>query len=170
MTAPQQERTQLALIVAMARNRVIGRDNHLPWRLPADLQFFKRTTLGKPVIMGRKTWESIGRPLPQRTNIVMTTRSDYRATGCCVTHSLEEALAAAPAEEIMVIGGASVFAQTLQRADRIYLTLVDADIAGDTWFPDLNPAEWREIERVHHPADDRHAYPFCFILLERTGT
>lgn len=163
-----EPRPLLSLIVAMSRNRVIGRDNRLPWRLPADLQFFKRTTLGKPIVMGRRTFESIGRPLPERINIIVTTRGDYQAAGCIVTPTLEQALAAAaPAAEIMVIGGASLFAQCLERADRIYLTLVDAVIAGDAYFPELNPAQWRESRRDHHPADDRHSYAFSFILLER---
>jgi dihydrofolate reductase len=164
----------LSLIVAMARNRVIGCGNRLPWHLPADLQFFKRMTLSKPILMGRRTFESIGRPLPGRTNIVITGRQDYRAEGCRVVHSLAEALttAASPGltggpEEMMVIGGASLYAQTLTHADRIYLTLVETETEGDAWFPELDWREWRELWREDHPADTRHACPFSFILLER---
>ena len=158
----------LSLIVAMARNRVIGLANRLPWHLPADLQFFKRTTLGKPILMGRRTFESLGRPLPGRTNIVLTGRPDYQAQGCIVVHSLTKALAAArPADEVMVIGGASLYAQTLARAERIYLTLVEAEPQGDVRFPELERGAWREVWREDHPADARHAYPFSFILLER---
>ena len=158
----------LSLIVAMARNRVIGLANRLPWHLPADLQFFKRTTLGKPILMGRRTFESLGRPLPGRTNIVLTGRPDYQTQGCIVVHSLTKALAAAgPADEVMVIGGASLYTQTLARAERIYLTLVEAEPQGDVWFPELERGAWREVWREDHPADAQHAYPFSFILLER---
>ncbi len=158
----------LSLIVAMARNRVMGLANRLPWHLPADLQFFKRTTLGKPILMGRRTFESLGRPLPGRTNIVLTDRPDYQAQGCIVVHSLTKALAAAgPADEVMVIGGASLYAQTLAQAERIYLTLVEAEPQGDVRFPELERGAWREVWREEHPADARHAYPFSFILLER---
>jgi len=158
----------LSLIVAMAQNRVIGRNNRLPWHLPADLKWFKQITLGKPILMGRKTHESIGRPLPGRTNIVITRRHDYPAEGCIVAHSLAEAVTAAgTAEEIIVIGGASLYAQVLPWAARIYLTLVQAEPAGDTWFPALDPQDWQEVWREDHPADARHAYPYSFLRLER---
>ncbi len=164
-------RTTIALMVAMARNRVIGRDNRLPWHLPEDLKFFRRTTWGKPVVMGRRTFESIGRPLPGRTNIIVSGNPGYRAPGCRVAGSLDAALAAAgPAAEVMVIGGAAVFVQALPLARRIYLTLIDADIDGDTWFPPLVPQDWQEIWREDHPADHRHAFPFSFRLLERRET
>lgn len=158
----------LTLIVAMARNRVIGVDNRLPWRLPEDLRFFKRVTLDKPVIMGRRTHESIGRPLPGRSNIVLTAQADYQAAGCRVVHSLEQALAAAePAAEAMVIGGAAVYAQALPRADRIYLTEIAAEVAGNVRFPELDPAQWRMGWWEAHPADERHAYAFSFMRWER---
>jgi len=158
----------LSLIVAMSLNRVIGRANRLPWQLPADLQFFKRMTLGKPVVMGRKTFESIGRPLPDRVNIVITRQRDYRAEGCHVVRSLPEALALVePAAEIMVIGGASLYVQALPGTERIYLTLVAVELGGDVWFPELDWAQWRQLWREDHPADARHAYPYSFILLER---
>ena len=158
----------LTIIVAMARNRVIGHNNTLPWRLPADLQHFRRITLGKPVVMGRKTHESIGRPLPDRDNIVVSTDRNYHANGCRVMHSIEETLASLRGiPEIMVIGGASLYRETLACAGRIYLTLVHADIAGDTWFPELDACQWRQISREDFPADERNNYAYSFIHFER---
>ncbi len=159
---------KLSLIAAMAQNGVIGRGNQLPWRLPADLKHFKTVTMGKPVIMGRKTWESIGRPLPGRTNIVVTRDVGYRAEGCVVVHSVEQALeVAAGSDEAMVIGGANLYRQLLDRADRLYLTLVKADVEGDAWFPEFDETQWREISRESHPRDDRNEFDYEFILLER---
>ncbi len=159
----------LCFVVAMARNRVIGRDNALPWHLPGDLRFFKRTTLGKPVIMGRRTHESIGRALPGRLNIVVTTRRDYAAApDCTVVDSVEAALeAAGDAPVAMVIGGASLFEALLDRVRRIYLTRVEAEVEGDVRFPALDPAAWRERWCEAHPADERHEFPYTFTLLER---
>jgi dihydrofolate reductase len=160
----------LSFVVAMARNGVIGKDNGLPWRLPADLRHFKAVTLGKPIIMGRKTFESIGRPLPGRTNIVVTRDPACQAEGCLVAHSIEAALeAAGDAEEVMIIGGADFYRQLLPRADRIYLTLIDAEIEGDTWFPELDENRWRERSREDHAADADNPYPYSFIVLEATG-
>ena len=156
-----------AIIVAMGSNRVIGRDNGMPWHLPADLKHFRQTTLGKPVLMGRKTHESIGRPLPERMNIVITRDRDYDAPGCTVVHSVEEALQAAAGGEVMVIGGAECYRQVLPRADTIYLTLIHHAFEGDTRFPELPDAEWREVARVDHPPDERNPYPYSFIKLER---
>lgn len=157
-----------SIVVAMDRNRVIGRDNQLPWRLPADLAYFKQVTLGHPVVMGRRTYESIGRPLPGRHNIVVTHDTTYRAPGCTVAASLPAAwLAAGDAEEVCVIGGARVFEETLPIADVIHLTLVEAQVEGDTFFPEFDRSEWLEIEVAHHEADDRHAYPFRILRLER---
>lgn len=162
---------QLTLIAAVARNGIIGRKNDLPWHLPADLRFFRKTTIGKPVLMGRRTWQSIGRPLPDRQMIVLTHDRSYQAEGCKVAHSLEEALEIArPAAEIMVIGGATLFEQTLPLAQRLYLTQVEADVPGDVWFPDWNPAEWELVWQEAHPADDKHAWPFRFQRWERTHT
>jgi dihydrofolate reductase len=159
---------QLSLVAALARNGVIGRDNRLPWHLPADLRFFKQTTMGKPLLMGRRTWESIGRPLPGRPMIVLTHDRRYHAAGCTVVHSLAEALTAAgAAPEIMVIGGAILFQQTLPLAKRLYLTQVEADVPGDTWFPDWNPAEWVLVWEETHPADEKHTWPFRFQRWER---
>ena len=159
---------RIALIVAMAENRVIGRNNQLPWRIPADLRHFKALTLGKPVIMGRKTYESIGRPLPGRDKIVITADSGYQAEGCQVVHSVEQALeAAGSCEEAMIIGGANLYRQTLENADRLYLTLVKAEPEGDTWFPEIELQQWREIERQAHTADESNEYDYDFVVLER---
>ena len=161
---------RLALIVAMAENRVIGRDNRLPWKLSADLRHFKALTMGKPVIMGRNTHESIGKPLPGRSNIVLTRDRRYRAPGCQVVHSLEQALqAAAGHPEVMVIGGAELYRQTLQRAERLYLTLVKAEPAGDARFPELDASQWRELQRESHRADDSNEYDYDFVVLERAS-
>lgn len=158
----------VALVVAMGRNRVIGRDNALPWRLPADLRYFRAVTLGKPVVMGRKTHESIGRALPGRENIVISRDPDYRADGCIVLASLEAAYEhCRDRDEVMVIGGASIYRQALPRARRIYLTEIGAEFAGDTVFPPLDTAAWRETRREDHPADGDNPYPYSFIVLER---
>jgi dihydrofolate reductase len=157
-----------SLVVAMARNRVIGRDNRLPWRLPADLAYFKEVTMGHPVIMGRRTFESIGKALPGRLNIVVSRNPQYRAPGCTVVESLEAAWrAAADAAEAFVIGGTSLFAEALPLADRIHLTEVDADVPGDTWFPEFDRSQWDEREVSRQAVDARHAYPFRIVVLER---
>jgi dihydrofolate reductase len=150
-----------ALVAALARNRVIGVGNRLPWRLPEDLARFKRLTLGAPVIMGRRTRESIGRPLPGRRNIVVTRERQARWEGCVVAHSLDEALALArDAAETFVIGGAELYAQALPGADRLYLTLIDADYAGDAWFPEFDAAAWREVARTSGVSADGVGYAF----------
>jgi dihydrofolate reductase len=159
----------VSLIVAMTPARVIGRDNDLPWRLPDDLQRFKALTMGKPIIMGRRTWDSIGRPLPGRTSIVLSRSAGFAAAGAIVVADFERALAAAgPVEELFVIGGAQVYALALPRADRLYLTTVHADLDGDARFPPFAAHDWREVERTEHPADQRHAWPMTFSVLERT--
>lgn len=157
----------LALIAAVARNGVIGRDNAMPWHLPADLAHFKRTTLGRPVIMGRKTFESIGKPLPGRRNIVVTRNPAWQAPGTESAASLADALARCDGEDIFVIGGATLYREALPLAARIHLTEIDADIAGDTHFPALSGGDWREISRAHHPKDERNPYDLSFIVLER---
>lgn len=163
-----KQRPRISQVVAMAENRVIGRDNALPWHLPADLAHFKRVTLGKPIIMGRKAHEAIGRPLPGRHNIVMTRNRAYRAEGCTVVHSVEEAVAAAgPVEEIAVIGGEEIYRQFLPWTDLIHLTIVHAAIEGDTWFPNIDEAGWRTVESQERPADDRNRYRMTFLLLQR---
>ncbi len=151
----------------MARKRGIGRNGSLPWPLPNDLKRFRHITWGKPVVMGRKTHESIGRPLPGRHNIVVSHNRNYAATGCSVVDSLPAAFELDPASEIMVIGGASIYQEALLYADRVYLTEVQADIDGDVRFPALDTDDWRELEREDHLSDPEHAYPFSFVLLER---
>ena len=158
----------ISLVVAMAENRVIGKHNQLPWRLPADLKRFRAVTLGKPVLMGRKTYESIGKPLPGRTNVVVTHEAEFRAPGCVVVHTPEAALAAAgDSPEVMVIGGASFYRQMLPRADRLYLTVIHVRFEGDAFFPEFDPGGWREVERVRHEPDEKNPYPYSFITLER---
>lgn len=158
----------VSLVVAMARNRVIGRNNALPWRLAEDLRRFKATTLGKPILMGRKTFESIGKPLPGRRNIVLTRDPAWRAEGVDVVRTVEEALQLAEqSPELAVIGGAEVYQLTLPYADRIYLTRVEADVAGDTLFPELDVTQWREAQAGSHPADERNQYPVTFLILDR---
>ena len=158
----------ISLIVAMAQNGVIGRDNALPWRLPEDLKRFKEFTLGKPILMGRKTFEAIGRPLPGRANLVLTRDRDWRAKGVIAVHSVEEALLQTrTCDELVAIGGAEIYRLLLPLARRIYLTHVHADIPGDTYFPAFDPAQWDDVEFRSLPADERHAYPLTFVTLER---
>jgi dihydrofolate reductase len=158
----------VSLMVAMAQNGVIGRSNSLPWRLPQDLKRFRAFTLGKPVLMGRKTYDSIGRPLPGRNNLVLTRDRSWRAQGVIAVHSLEEALRqAGAAAELVVIGGAEVYRLVLPIARRIYLTHVHADVPGDTFFPDFDATQWADVECTSHPADEQHAYPVTFVTLER---
>lgn len=159
---------RIALIAAMAENRVIGANNALPWRLPADLKHFRRMTTGHHVVMGRKNYESLGKPLRDRINIVVTRNSAFSAPGCLVVHSLAAALAAAAHDpEIFIIGGAELYRQTLTRADRMYLTLVHADVPGDTHFPTFDWGAWRELSRERFEGDHDHRYPFSFVTLER---
>ncbi len=161
------------MIVAMARNRAIGRENTLPWRISGDLQFFKRTTLGKPVVMGRKTFESIGRPLPGRQNIVITRSREWRAEGVAVAASLEQALELAQdvaardgADEVMVIGGAEIYRQAMPLARRLYVTEVDAEVEGDAFFPVLGD-DWQESGRDCYPASDKDEYNYCLVQYDR---
>ena len=158
----------VSLVVAAAKNNVIGRDGELPWHLPDDLRHFKRLTTGKPVIMGRRTFESIGRPLPDRRNIVMTRDPDYVATGCDVVTSVSDALdLAGDGMEVMVIGGGQVYRDFLPRADRIYLTRVQADIEGDTHFPEIDASDWMLVSSEHHDTDEKHAWAFEMMVFER---
>ena len=158
----------VSLLVAAAENGVIGRDNTLPWHLSDDLRRFKALTLGKPMLMGRKTFEAIGKPLPGRTSLVLSRSRDWARPGATVVRSLEEALERAGAvPELVVIGGAEVYRLALPHAQRIYLTRVHAEIPGDTVLPPLDATAWRETEREFHAADARHAHAFTFIVLER---
>lgn len=165
-------RPVISFVVARADNGVIGRDNALPWHLPADLRHFKRLTVGKPVVMGRRTFESIGRPLPGRHNIVLTRDPAWRAEGVTVVANLAEAIAAAGlapqtrADEVMIVGGAAIYAEALPIATRVYLTEIHAAPEGDTRLPAFDPTRWREVEREDHAAEDgRPAY--SFVTLER---
>lgn len=152
----------------MDKNGVIGVNGRLPWHLPDEMKHFRAVTIGKPHIMGRKTLESIGRPLPKRPNIILTRDPDYQFDGCTIVHTVEAALAAAgDVAEITVGGGTDIFALFLPIATRLYLTFVETEVEGSIFFPPWNPAEWAEISREHHPADERHAYAFDMVLLER---
>lgn len=158
----------ISLIAALAGGGVIGQNGRVPWRLPADLRYFKQITLGKPLIMGRKTFQSIGRPLPGRDNIILTRDPTFQADGCWVVHDLAAALAVAGSgREIMVIGGGEVYAAFLPLADRLYLTFIAAEIAGDAFFPPYPAGEWQTVSDIPHPADEKHLYPFRFVILER---
>jgi dihydrofolate reductase len=162
---------RLSLIVAASEDDVIGRDGTLPWHLPDDLKHFKALTLGKPIVMGRKTFESIGRALPSRLNLVLSRRADFAPLGVCVVRSLADAVdAAAPAAELMVIGGEAVFAAAQPHASKIHLTRVHVKLhGGGPRFTIASPEKWHETERIEHPADDRHAYAMTFVTLERIG-
>jgi len=159
---------KLAIIVAMDKQGLIGKDNDLPWKLSADLQYFRKVTMGKPLIMGRNTHESIGRPLPGRKNIVVTSNKEYQAEGCKVVGSLEHAfMECDDAEEAMVMGGASLYKQLLPQADKLYLTYVNAELEGDTWFPEWDKNHWKETRREDHQADEKNQYPYSFVVYER---
>jgi len=163
-----QGRPRLTIVAALAENRVIGRAGSLPWRLSADLRHFKALTLGKPILMGRRTWESLPGLLPERRHIVLTARRDYQAAGCEIAHSLAEAIAlAGEVPELMVIGGGELYRLALPLADRLQLTLVHAAVAGDTFFPEFDPKEWRETAREEHSADERNPFAYAFVTLER---
>ena len=159
----------ISLIAAMADDRAIGINNSLPWKLPADMQWFRKHTLGKPVVMGRKTFESFGgRPLPKRPNIVVTTDKAYVAEGAIVVNSIEEAIAAAgEVDELMIIGGASFYEQMLAKADRFYLTRVHGQFEADAWFPEYESYGWKEVAREEYKADEDNAYDMSFITLEK---
>lgn len=163
---------RMAYVVAMDDNRLIGRDNDLPWRLPDDMAWFRRQTMGKPCIMGRKTYDSLPprfRPLPGRLNIVITRNVDYHAPGAIVVHSIEDALrAAGDVEEIIIVGGAALFRRLMPVVDRLYLTQVHGMAEGDVFFPEYDRAQWRESFRQNHAVDDRHPYAFTWLILDRT--
>jgi len=162
----------IIIIAAFAQNRVIGKDGEIPWHLPEDLKRFARITKNHPVIMGRKTYESIlkrnGKPLSGRTNIVLTKMRKYRAKGCQVVHSWKKAVAAAGnAKQIFVIGGESIYKLALPHAEKMYLTTVYAKVEGDTMFPPYSPSEWRVDEAIFHRGDDKHQFPYSFCTLVR---
>ena len=161
----------ISAIVAVGNQNVIGKDNDLPWYLPADLKYFKKTTLGRHLIMGRKCYDSIGRPLPKRTNIVLTRNPFFTGTGLLVAHSLEEALQLAAdngEEEVMILGGGEIYRQSMDQWDRLYLTQVDVDVPdGDTFFPELDMSQWQLVSEEAHAPDDRNAYAYTFKVFER---
>lgn len=160
----------ISAIVAMSENYVIGIDNQLPWHLPADLKHFKSLTTGHPILMGRKTYESIGRPLPNRTNIILTRNPSYQAPNCVVVTSIDEAIATAIEQnnqEIFIIGGAHVYEQLMPRIEKIYLTIVHQDFEGDAYFPALAETDWTEISSELHQPDAENEYAYSFIELER---
>ncbi len=159
----------ISIIVAMDKKGVIGLDGDLPWHLSSDLKHFKAITMGKPLIMGRKTHESIGRPLPGRKNIVLTHANEFEAEGCMVVHSLEDAFEiAGDVGEVMIMGGAGIYAEALSHANRIYLTEVHADVNGDVYFPGFDMGDWVEVEREDHSADEKNEFDFSFVVLEKT--
>lgn len=164
---------RLAFVVAMDANRLIGRDNALPWRLPDDMRWFRDVTMGKPCIMGRKTYDSLParfRPLPGRQNIVVTRNRDYRAPGALVVHSVEDAIeAAGAAEEVIIVGGAELFRSLMPIVDRLYLTQVHGAAEGDVYFPEFDAAQWREVYRAAHAADAHHPLAFTWLILDRAA-
>ena len=167
----------VAIIVAAAENGVIGRNNSLPWHLPGDLQYFKRVTMGKPVVMGRKTYESIGRPLPGRSNIVVTRNPDFCAEGVRVAVSLDDALQIAEdialidgADELLVIGGAEIYREAIPLAVRLYVTEVHANVTGDAYLPEIDWKVWCEVDRERHIAQGDNPYDFSFVVYRRAGT
>nr|WP_297472551.1 dihydrofolate reductase [Ferrovum sp.] len=166
---PEPGLPRLSLVVAhTVPGRVIGNQGTMPWHLPADLTHFRAVTLGHPVLMGRRTQESIGRPLPGRLNLVISRNPDYQPKGCLVYPTLEALWANLPSvPEVFVIGGGTLYEALLPRATRVYVTRIHADLTGDTFFPALDPAQWREIDLRHHQADERNAYDLTFVTLER---
>ncbi len=161
---------KLSLVAAMANGRVIGKDNQMPWHLPADLQHFKKVTMGKPIVMGRKTYESIGRPLPGRRNIVITRQKELRLAGCDIFYSLEQALSQlAGEEEVMIIGGGLLYQQALPLADYLYLTFIDLDVEGDTFFPSWQEDAWQQVDLQECAPDEKNAYSYAFVEFKRVA-
>ena len=158
-----------AIVVAMDRHRVIGKNNQLPWHLPADLKHFKKTTMGHHIIMGRKTFESVGRPLPGRVNVVISRNPDFRADDVIVVHSLDEAYRVAVGDEqVFVIGGSEIFREALPGIERLYLTLIDHSFEGDTYFPELSLDDWILVSREDHQPDEKNRFPYSFVVYDRT--
>ncbi|MFJ7975387.1 dihydrofolate reductase [Peribacillus sp. JNUCC 23] len=159
----------ISFMFAMDENRIIGKDNTLPWYLPADLQYFKKVTMGHPILMGRKTYESIGKPLPGRENIILTRNADYQQEGITVISDMKEAVAYADAldEEVFVIGGAEIFQQLISDCKRLYITQIHHSFEGDTYFPELNMSKWQTVSKTTGIVDEKNKYPHEFIVLER---
>lgn len=163
----------ISLIAALTENRVIGKNNDLPWRLPDDMKYFMRTTSGHYVIMGRKNYDSLPnsyKPLPNRTNIIITRQYNFKASGCMVVHSIEAGVEIARSndeKELFIIGGAQIYEQALPLAHRLYLTEIKAEISGDTYFPEIDKDQWEEASRVAHAADEKHQFAFDFVIYKR---
>ena len=160
----------ISTIVAVAKNNVIGKDNDIPWYLPADLKYFKKITTGHHIVMGRKCYESIGRPLPKRTNVVVTRNPFFIASGCLITHNVAEAVELAEAngeEEVFIIGGGQIYEIALPHVDRIYLTEVDVEVEGDIFFPTIDPNNWNLIKETKNKSDEKNEYDYTFKILER---
>lgn len=154
----------ISLVCAMANNRVIGKDNDMPWHMPADLKHFKQTTMGKPIVMGRKTFESIGKPLPGRQNVVISRNQDYKPEGVDVVSSIADAIELLSNEnEIMITGGGHIYQQTIDQADRLYLTFIDLTTEGDAFFPEFKHLTLKEVEREAHQPDEKNKYPYEFV-------
>lgn len=160
----------ISIIAAMANQRAIGINNSLPWNLPADMRWFRQSTMGKPIIMGRTTFESIGKPLPGRQNIVVTRNRDYQMAGVTIVYSLEQAIEAVEGDdEVMIIGGSNIYGQALSFADRLYLTEIHADVEADAWFPEFDLETWQELSREDHVADEKNHHDYSFVVLQRKG-
>jgi len=160
----------ISIIAAMANQRAIGINNSLPWNLPADMQWFRKCTMGKPIIMGRTTYESIGKPLPGRKNVIVTRNAEYQVEGATVVHSLEQAIEAVQGEEeAMIIGGSNIYSQALAFANRLYLTEIHSDVEADSWFPEFDQGQWQPLSREDHQADQKNIYDYSFVVLERSA-
>ncbi len=160
----------ISFVVAIGQNNVMGKDNAIPWHIPADLKFFKKVTMGHPIVMGRKTYDSIGKPLPGRENIIMTRNQHYAQEGCTIIHTVEELLKLEEKnEEVCVIGGAEIFKITFPHADRLYLTKINHEFEGDTFFPDFDESEWKIISEEKGPKDEKNPYDYTFFIYERKG-
>lgn len=162
----------ISLIVAISKNRAIGIDNQIPWYLPADLKYFKRTTLGHHILMGRKSYLSIGKPLPRRTNLVLTRNTFFTAAGIQVVHSIEEGIELAKAageDELFIIGGGEIYRQSMELVDRMYITEVDIETEGDTFFPKIDESRWELSSEEYHEADERNKWNYCFKIYDRSS-
>lgn len=157
----------ISLLVAMDQNRTIGKDNDLPWYLPADLKYFKKVTMGHPIVMGRKTYESIGKPLPGRENIIITRDHAYVVAGAKVVHTIQDAIDLAGNEEVFVIGGAEIFKQILADSDRLYITEIEHEFDGDTYFPEINKNEWMVVSKEKGIKDEKNPYDYNFVVYEK---
>lgn len=165
----KKDKPVVSIIAAIAKNNVIGLKNTLPWNLPADMEHFKQLTKGKPVIMGQKTFESIGKPLIGRTNIILTLDKNFTPFGCQIAYSIKEALDIVKnSKEVMICGGASIYRQFLPLADKIYLTLIEGDFEGDAFFPEFDRSSWKEVERIENKPDKENPYKYTFLILEKT--